>query len=54
MKKGFELTTVRINRDLRKRIRKLSKSNEISQGAVIRQLLRIGERHFTRKKLTRV
>jgi hypothetical protein len=46
MKKNFELTTVRLSHKLLRRIRELSKAHEVSQGTVIRQLLRIGERHF--------
>jgi hypothetical protein len=47
MKPRFQLTTVRISRDLRKRIRDLSRDHEISEGTVIRQMLNIGERHFS-------
>jgi hypothetical protein len=46
MKQNFELTTVGLSRSLRKRIRYLSRTHKISQGTVIRELLRIGERHF--------
>jgi hypothetical protein len=49
MKKSFELTTVRLSHKLLRRIRELSKLHEMSQGAVIRQPLRIGERHFTQE-----
>jgi hypothetical protein len=49
MKHNFELTTVGLSHSLRKRIRYLSRTHKISQSTVIRELLRIGERHFRRE-----
>jgi predicted transcriptional regulator len=43
---NFELTTVRLNRDTRKRVKEWAKAYDVSQGIVIRQMLEIGERHF--------
>jgi len=45
-KSNLELTTVRVKRNTRNRVRHWAKAYAVSQGVVIRQMLEIGERHF--------
>ena len=49
----LELTTVRLNRDTRKKIKQWAKDHQVSEGVVIRQMLALAERHFMQEAFQR-